>query len=125
VTTHERPTPEELARLFDPEGAKVGKLFWAVRPAHGGVKVGDEAGGVVHYPRVQYRMVQINGVKYDAHAIIWTITHGRRLSPGMDICHHSDTDGLNNHPDNLVEMPHASIRERSATRLKGPVFFKA
>ena len=100
---HDQPSPSELAKLFDLEGVKVGRLFWAVRPANC-VKIGDEAGCIHGEGRTKYRECMINGCYYKTHVIIWTIIHGRWPSPNMVIAHHPDTDGLNNHPNNLCEV---------------------
>ena len=113
-----RPTQEELTKLFDPEGAKNGVLRWAVSRSNR-VKVGDEAGTPSRCGRVTYRQVSINGVLYKSHIIIWTIANGRWPHPSMHICHHPNIDGLDNRPENLCEMPQRINRQELRHRVGG------
>lgn len=115
MSKHNRPTPEELAKLFDPEGVKVGKLIWAVSP-RSRVKAGDEAGSVGRHGRAWYRNVQINNVCYPSHVLVWAICNGRWPASGCHVCHHPNTDGLDNRPENLCEQPHLiNCKERRHT----------
>jgi hypothetical protein len=106
-TVLHRPSIERLHELFELD--ETGELRWA----RGRARAGDVAGYAHRYNRTSYRLIRIKGKQYPGHAIVWAMTHARWPAPGMDIAHHPDPNGLNNHPDNLWEVPHSiNAREK-------------
>ena len=79
--------------VYDPMS---GECTWLMS-ANGRVKVGARAGSVLNG---LYRRVQIDGVGYLEHRLIWFYMTGEWPQPEVD---HWDTDGLNNKWPNLRE----------------------
>jgi hypothetical protein len=113
-------TVEQLRELFYLDGN--GILRWKIARSNV-IKVGDVAGCVKADGRTFYREVRVNGRLHFAHQIVWSMVHGRWPLLGMDVAHHPDHDGLNNHPDNLHEVSHL-VNCQGRRHQKGSSIFK-
>jgi hypothetical protein len=104
-----RPTVERLHELFNLD-AETGVLRWRWVHARGRAKVGDIAGCVKHDRKTGYchRSITINRRSFQAHVIVWAMTHGEWPDSGIE---HIDRNALNDSPDNL------RLIIRKATRL--------
>ena len=89
--------------------ARTGRIYW--RRNGGRARTGKRAGTVSGRG---YRYVQIDGIKYAEHRIIWLIVKGRWPSKHLD---HIDTDSINNKFGNLRQaggtQNQANTRRRS------------
>ncbi len=102
---------------YDPD---TGFLSWKKRI--GPVRPGKRAGSLSGCPDYRYREVQIDGIGYYEHRLIWFYVTGEWPKSEID---HRDTDATNNKWSNLREATssqnkwNARMSSRNRTGLKG------
>lgn len=79
-----------------------GSLTWKVRVANC-VHIGDTVGWVCSNGSKNYFKVEIKGINYRVHRLIWFITTGKWPNPEVD---HVNGNGCDNRWDNLREVSH-------------------
>lgn len=110
-------TQEECLELFDYD-AETGILRWKYQP-HPRIEVGSRAG----YINNGYWQVELFGMRFKAHRIIWVMHFGN--IPEDTLIDHIDSCGLNNRLDNLrlatAQENCRNVRKRANTtsRFKG------
>lgn len=101
-----------------------GSLFWKISPRQTSIPVGQKAGSMNEFGRVQ---VSVDGKNYLVHRLIWTMFKGG-VPAGMDI-DHKDLDPSNNLIDNLrlatksQNAQNCKARKTNAAKLKGVCFY--
>jgi hypothetical protein len=122
MLTNFKPIPENIAELFDYQD---GKLFWRVS-RRGTTRAGDEAG---YLNSEGYVCIKINGKKYLAHRIIWTLHYGE-IPYGL-IIDHANGQKSNNRIENLRLVTYSEnsrnrkICKKNSCGLKGIYFDKS
>lgn len=106
---------------------KSGRLYWKVKPEHGGVCIGDAAGCVCG--TTSYRLIRYKQKRYLEHRIIWEM-HNGPIPDGYEI-DHIDHNTLNNDITNLRMVTHhentlnAPMRKDNKSGYVGVIWHKA
>lgn len=114
---HETPAAAALVRQCLGYNSRTGLLFWLVR--RGRARAGDLAGNI---GTNGHRRVGLLGRYFQAHRIVWVLTHGTWPEGLID---HENRDGLNNQPGNLrpadksLNAQNSMVRSDSRTGLRG------
>ncbi len=118
------PSVAEMCRCFEYEACS-GRLLWRHRsecaPHVNSRFEGREAGSVNNRG---YRQIELDGVTYCTHRIIFKMHHGYEPHGDVD---HRDTDTGNNRVENLRDCSHQNNGRNSRSRregLKGTTFRK-
>lgn len=101
-------TSEELHKFFLYEAVS-GKLYWRVNRGQR-VKAGDEAGS---QHNKGYLAVEVEGVAYLVHRVIWCMIHGEWPEKFID---HEDLDKQNNRLHNLRQASRSGNNCNQAMR---------
>ncbi|EOT6755695.1 HNH endonuclease signature motif containing protein [Escherichia coli] len=106
---------------------KLGRLYWKVKPKHGGVCIGDAAGCVCS--TTSYRLIRYKQKQYLEHRIIWEM-HNGPIPEGYEI-DHIDHNTLNNDITNLRMVSHyentlnTPMRKDNKSGYVGVIWYKS